>query len=216
MANLYVLSRSSSIDDIRYVGITAHKDVEKRLKAHLEKSRTGVNRPVYDWMRKYDDIVITKVEGNLSWDDACAKEIKLISDLKSAGCRLLNMTNGGDGSLGRLQSQETKLKRSKSLLGHIVSEDTRKRISESKMGHKHSEKARENMSKAHKGKKLTESHRKNIGKSITGRKYSPETLQKMSNSQKGKTLSATHIENIKTAQRKRRERERKEKGINND
>lgn len=59
---------------------------------------------------------------NLSWEEACELEIFLIEiygrkDLKQGN--LCNLTNGGDGSYGRVLSKETKFKMSKGRLGKL-------------------------------------------------------------------------------------------------
>lgn len=60
------------------------------------------------------------LQENLTWDEARAKEVEFIalygrSDLKRGP--LCNKTDGGDGSIGVIQSQDTRLKRSLSMSG---------------------------------------------------------------------------------------------------
>lgn len=214
MPSLYTLSLKSNPSDIRYVGITKYSDVSKRLANHKEKAGK-VNRPVCDWINKYrDDVIITKISGNHTWDEACQKEIDLISRLRSEGFKLLNMTNGGDGSMGKKDSEETRRKKSESLKGRMVSDETKKKISEANKGSKRSDESKKKMSDAKKGKTLSIEHIDKIRNKLTGRVCSPETAKKISDSQRGRKLSDDHLNNLRVAQRKRREREKREKDTN--
>jgi hypothetical protein len=211
MASLYTLSLKLNIENIRYVGITKYDDVEIRLKAHKEKVGR-VNRPVTDWIAKYgNDVVIIKLAGDLSWDEACLQEIELIAKLKNEGFNLLNMTSGGDGSLGKKDSEETKRKKSISSTGRVFSDESKKKISIANTGKKRSDESKKKMSDARKGKPLSPEHVEKIRKKLIGRKCKPETAKKISDAQKGKKLSDNHVANLKIAQAKRRERERQEK-----
>lgn len=81
--------------------------------------------------------IINILNNNLSFENAQESEIELI---KIYGRRdlglgtLVNLTNGGDGSVGCKLSIETKLKISKALIGKTVSLETRKKISENNKG----------------------------------------------------------------------------------
>jgi len=211
MASLYTLSLKSSPEKIRYVGITKYDDVTFRLKAHKEKAGK-VNRPVADWLKKHgDSVIITKVLGNLTWEEACSAEVSLIADLKANGYKLLNLTNGGDGSLGKKDSKQTKKKKSLAGKNRVVSEETKQKISLANTGKKRSQEAKRKMSRAKKGKKLSFEHKEKIRMSLIGRECSAETAAKISAAQKGKKLSPSHINNLRAAQKRRREREMKEK-----
>lgn len=107
---------------------------------------------------------------NLTWEEACKKEVELISlygrkDLKKG--LLANLTDGGDGvkghsqetidkitkvHKGRIQSEEEILKRVNSRKGYVHSEQTKKKMSSSAKGRLFTEEHLENLSLAHKGK----------------------------------------------------------------
>ena len=74
---------------------------------------------------------------------------------------LVNLTDGGGGSSGRVPSQKTRDRISKSLIGRETTEEHRK-----------------NLSRANKGKKLTEECKKKISQSLVGRKQTEEVIQK--------------------------------------
>jgi hypothetical protein len=77
------------------------------------------------------------------------KEILWIEKMKMNGNKLVNLTNGGDGTPGRVCSEETKKKISESNKGKKISEETKKKISES-----------------NKGKKLSDEHKKSISEGL--------------------------------------------------
>jgi hypothetical protein len=71
---------------------------------------------------------------NLSEDLAFKKEIEFIKLYKSIGYCEANFTNGGEGSSGRIVSQITKEKISKSKMNHLVSEETKIKMSKALSG----------------------------------------------------------------------------------
>jgi hypothetical protein len=117
-----------------YVGIgkTIKRAYDKRRGDHW-KSIT--NKTDYKVEILFEDI---------SWSEACLKEIELISlyGRKDLGLgTLVNKTNGGDGTLGYIPSKEMNLKRSEKLKGRIFSEEHKNKISNSLKGHKVSDKS---------------------------------------------------------------------------
>jgi len=108
---------------------------------------------------------------NLSWEDACKKEIELISlygrkDLKKG--LLVNMTDGGDGVKGH--SEETIKRITKAHIGRIQSVEEKQKRVESRKGYTHSDETKLKMSKASIGKIFTEEHLKNLSLSHMGQK----------------------------------------------
>lgn len=103
------------------------------------------------------DYRVDIVMDNLTWDEACEKEIELISLYGRKDFNigpLVNKTNGGDGLCGVLVSSETRLKMSKSQSKrkfNPLSSETKYKISQS-----------------HIGKKFSKEHRDKIVKSNTG------------------------------------------------
>ena len=130
---------------------------------------------------------------NLTEEQAFNHEIYMIAvfgrkDLKTG--ILHNKTNGGDGSSGRIVTENQKKKQSEKMKGRkgpIISEEGRKKLSQimkgNKRGKPHTQKTKDKISKAHKGKKLTERHKKNLSDSHKGVKrhpHSEETKTKIS------------------------------------
>lgn len=113
-------------------------------------------------------------------------EVRWIKTLREQGCSLLNLTNGGDGSVGqpsgmsgKHHSQETKDRIRAARLGVPRSDETKAKIKNAFCGKKHSTDSRAKMSVAAAGHKRW-----------LGRKHSDESIEKMRNSHRGKKHSA--------------------------
>ena len=122
---------------------------------------------------------------NLTWDEACEKEKEFIalygrSDLGKGV--LCNLTNGGDGVLGRIfkHSEDSKLKMSKTRKGvrqYVASLETRQKMSDNAK--------KRGMSKDHL-KKMIEGKRKVGWEGYRkGIKHTEESIKKISESKKG-------------------------------
>lgn len=105
---------------------------------------------------------------DLEWEEACLKEIELISYYGRVNLKqgtLCNMTDGGEGKLGAICSEETKLKMSLSHIG----------MTAPNKGVPMSEETKQKMSESFKGRISPNK----------GKTFSDETRLKMSNSKKG-------------------------------
>ena len=100
---------------------------------------------------------------DLTWEEACKKEVEFIKlygrkDLNEG--TLVNMTDGGEG-----------------IIGCVVTEETRKKLSKSFKGRKHSEESKIKM----RGKRLKprkKTDKVKVGHNL-GKKFSEETKEKM-------------------------------------
>lgn len=102
MAIVY-LHRKADIEDtfksVFYVGIGIS---EKRAYSKLNRSKYWTN------IVKKHNYIIEIVESNITWKEACFKEIELIAfyGRRDLGLgNLCNLTNGGDGGLGMICSE---------------------------------------------------------------------------------------------------------------
>jgi hypothetical protein len=161
-----------------YIGIGSDKNYN-RAKTNTRRNKHWLNISKYGFEV---DILFD----NLTWDEACEKEKEFIalygrSDLGKGV--LCNLTNGGDGVLGRIfkHSEDSKLKMSKTRKGvrpYVASLETRQKLSDSAK--------KRGISKDHL-KKMIEAkikvgwtgHRKGIP-------HTEEARKKMSESNKGK------------------------------
>lgn len=83
------------------------------------------------------DYIIEIVAEVESWELACELEELLIQEygrINLGAGTLANLTDGGEGAVGRILTEDHKSKISKTLIGHKHSEETIKKISESKKG----------------------------------------------------------------------------------
>ena len=174
-------------NEVFYVGIGK---TEKR--AYSKKNRNihwinVINKTNYEVEILFDD---------LSWQDACLKEIELIKlygrkDLKKG--KLVNLTDGGDGTLNIIVSKDKKLQMSIKSRGALNffygknhSEENKKIISEKAKGRKLSNDVKLKISESLKGannywynKKLSDEHKKKLSEIATGRKLSDELKEKI-------------------------------------
>lgn len=136
--------------------------------------------------------------------EAFEHEKFLISCFKDLGHKLVNMTDGGEGSSGWIPTPEWRLKRS---------EHQRKLFSDKNNNPMSNEVSRNKKSLTSKGKKLSDEHKKKISDSLMGNKYSlgknlsEDHKKKISNSlignsrTKGKFLSDEHKLKLSLAQK---------------
>ncbi|MDO8623168.1 MAG: NUMOD3 domain-containing DNA-binding protein [archaeon] len=89
-------------------------------------------------------------------------------------------------NLGKIVSNETKLKISLANKGHKLSDETRRKIGLIHKGKIMSEESRRKMSESHKKIKFSEEHKNNISISRKGMKFSDKHKKKLSDSHKGK------------------------------
>lgn len=157
MAYIYKHIRKDT-NEVFYIGIGSKKSRAYSMYRRNEFWKKNVNKT---------DYIVEIVEDNLSWQDASDREkywIKFYGRRDLNEGTLVNLTNGGEGSVGIIVSEQTKQKMRESRKFQKFSEETKKKISQSLQG-----------------------------KQIRlGAILSEETKQKISNSKKGKPLTVEH------------------------
>ena len=122
-----------------YIGIGSDNNYNRA------NSKYGRNK-LWNSIIKKSDYIIEIILDNLEWKDACNKEIEFISLYgrkdNNTGI-LVNLTNGGEGTLGVVVSKETLRKRSIKLsgvnnpqYGKTFSKEYREKLSKAKIGKK--------------------------------------------------------------------------------
>lgn len=171
--------RRLDTNEIFYVGIGK---TEKR--AFSKKGRNKY------WNRIIDktEYIVEILFQDITWDEACQKEIELIKQYGRKDLNLgtlCNLTDGGEGIIN--PSDENRLKLSLSKKGKKRSDEDRKKISIGQLGHKrnlgniHSEEHKQKISDTMK--------QKNIIPWNKGIPCSDEVKLKVSNFQKGRKRS---------------------------
>ena len=155
--------------EIFYIGIGK---CEKRAYNKFNRNKHWKNI-----VNKYGYIVEI-LYNNLTIKEAKQLEIYLIkyygrNDLKTG--ILCNMTNGGEGTYGRITSRESNIKRSNSMKGRLISNETRERMSKSKKGRLVSEETKLKMKKSREN--ISEETRLKLSLSQKNRIYTEEYKQ---------------------------------------
>jgi hypothetical protein len=167
-----------------------------------KKKRGKINPPK-------DKSRIIFLKQNLTEEQAFRHEIYMIAVFgrKDLGNGILhNRTDGGEGSSGRVPSEETRRKISEAskgntyMLGKTLSEETKRKMSETRKGKTHSEETKKKQSEVKKGKTFSEEHRRNLSEAQKGKTPSEETKKKIGDAQKGEKnhfYDRTHSEETK-------------------
>lgn len=135
------------------------------------------------------EVTVVKVEDNVSDEMAMDFECLLISEMRSHGFELTNMTDGGDGALGYKHSESHKEYMSTLQKGRVISESHKLKMRKPK-----SDEGRANIAKARKESTYIPSTETKLKISLAlksrispmkGRKQTEEARQKMSVLRKG-------------------------------
>lgn len=181
MENNIVVYRHVRLDtnEVFYIGIGCEKRPDS--KRHRNKWwHNIVNKTDYRVDILFDD---------LTWEEACKKEKEFITlygrrDLNTG--TLVNMTDGGDGMLGRIMTDEIKLKIGLGNKGKTYTDETKLKMSQALKGKKLSEEHKQKLSQAGKGRTFSEEHKLKISQAGKGRILSEESRQKISQALKNR------------------------------
>lgn len=170
MSNLDALVRIYILRDprdqaVRYVGKTV-KSLKERLQVHLASSRYYARRHVCNWIKTLQarDLSpsIELLQEVSSQEDWAERERYWITKLRDEGCRLTNLTSGGEGLHGVKRSPEICAIISATHRGKVISKEQRRKQSLSMMG-----------------RKLPEDRKRAISAFLRTRPIKPETIEKM-------------------------------------
>lgn len=209
MTTVYSLS-STRNGEIRYIGQTT-QPLGKRLVQHRNYAKLRKVTAVHKWMvseiEAGFDIRITALV-----EDAVLHqtEIALIAQYRKNGARLLNHTDGGEGTVGwrgnkgnKRPDLAEKNRLAKGKPGHPVSPEARAKIAASKLGKKCPFLIERNKAKAGlPGHPHTDQSKAKIGAALKGRTFSEETRKKISEKAKGRKLSPESVAKLRAGHKK--------------
>lgn len=115
VTKIYVLKDPDS-HQVRYVGKTVQSLIV-RLGQHIYDSKSKKNHRAY-WIQKLVNggkLPLIEEIDSCSWEDSSALETFYIAKYKAEGADLINQTEGGEGTLGKIVSTETRKKQSESM-----------------------------------------------------------------------------------------------------
>jgi len=131
--NVFIYYLSDNNGDIRYVGKTK-QFLEQRLYAHIIECKTERKSHKISWIKSLlnkDERPIINIIDEVLEEEWEFWEEYWISQFKSWGFNLTNLTKGGQGGSGYKHTDDSKKKMRKSKLGTKLSDEQRKKISES-------------------------------------------------------------------------------------
>jgi len=181
---VYTLQSALEPDAVRYVGRSTHDATDKRLRRHLSNAQNNQNTCYKNnWIRSVQsaggEIIASVLESNLTHKESAEKEIFYIAYYKSLGCKLTNLTNGGEGSLGFIHSAETKARMSTMATGRTHSVETKEKLRIASAGRTHSAETRANMAISNSGRTMSVETKAKLLATHLGKKHSDETKAKM-------------------------------------
>jgi hypothetical protein len=147
---VYGLVDSRAPVEIRYIGIT--NNPYSRLSMHLSQaSKEGWKKS--RWIGSVVDagaeVLMCVLASGMTQDASMMMEVALIAEYRANGASLMNLTDGGDGVKGQVQSAEARAKKSAALKGRIKSPEHIARMAESKRGRTIPDEQRAKMSSSH-------------------------------------------------------------------
>lgn len=188
-------------EEIRYIGKTVVA-LSTRLSQHVTASNKGKRIHLHCWMRSLGVRPVIKPLAIVSDEMAGEMEIKVIAAYRDGGFRLTNTTDGGEGNLGLVHSEESKAKIRAWGIGRKmppISPETRERMAEAQRGKQHSPEHKAKIAAAGIGRIPTEETRAKLRASKQGFRHTPESREKLRIAHLGKKLSDEHKAKIRTA-----------------
>lgn len=232
---IYALSEPGAADPlapeaVRYVGFTSGP-MSKRLCGHRSEALgtdPGRNSHKNRWLQKHITAGLWPVPHQILHSDVwagtdldefdavwTAAEKRWIAHYRALGARLTNATDGGDGFVGFVRTQEqvakmrgkkrsaeTIAKMSAAMRGKKLTPETRAKIGEAHRGRSHSPEWNAKVGAANRGRKLSP---ETISK-LRGRAVSPQSREKMRRALLGRSLSPEHLAKTRAAAEARRGR----------
>lgn len=121
---------TNKVNNKIYIGITI-QGFKTRFGHHLYEAKTDSPFPIHKAIRKYGEssFEIEVLEIVESIEELKEREKFYIKELKAKDRKFgYNLTEGGDGTFGRMHSNETKAKIGEKAKGRVVSEETKQKM----------------------------------------------------------------------------------------
>ena len=176
--------------DIRYVGKTTKKLSYRLMNGHMQDSSRTHKTNWIKSLKKEEllpEIKLVKIcENENKCNYAERFYIKLFGRKDKGGGILVNATNGGEGTAGRILSEETKIKISKGnkgkLLGRKLSEKVKKKMmkTRSNFSEKKKREISKKISEANKGKSMSDETKEKLRKINLGKTHKQGVRDKIS------------------------------------
>lgn len=164
--SIYTLSHPIT-KEVRYIGKTNQK-LKYRLRQHIKEA---TDRKLISYKNNWiisliDSGLIPEIESLEDTSTPNSAEIYWISQIRSWGFRLTNMTDGGDGNNNQIRSREAYIKSSAKLKGRPRPQYVREKISNSHKGKVISSITKEKLRQANLGKKLSQGTKDKLSKAV--------------------------------------------------
>lgn len=168
------------INGKKYIGQSIN--ILNRWKQHINKANNGVNTALYNAIRKYGkDNFKFYIVKRCNKDELSDLEIMYIKKYNTKAPFGYNMTDGGEGTIGYIFTDEDKRKISEAGKGRV---GVRMYGKDNHMfGLKHSDKTKELIRKKAIGRSVSEETKKKLSIAGKGRRHSEEFKQKLSERQ---------------------------------
>ena len=134
--------------ELRYVGLRKG-NLGPRLNLHICDARKGKKRYSCHWIRQVLDAgfkpLICELQQFNNFEDTKAAEVYWIKFFREQGCRLTNLTDGGEGTVGWVPDEEFRRKVSVRMKGHKRSPESIEKVAAAHRGMKRTGEALERM-----------------------------------------------------------------------
>ena len=171
----YIYKVTNLVNGKSYIGQSI--DPITRLSKHIKSNSNLLNEAI----KKYgvENFLFEVIKSDVPIEQINEAEIQCIREHNCKVPNGYNLTEGGEGSLGCIPSEETRRKIGLIHKGKVVSEKTREKISAAQTGRIVSQETGNKISKANTGKKASREHKEKISKALSGKSKSDEHRQKL-------------------------------------
>jgi group I intron endonuclease len=186
-------------ENIRYIGKTV-QGLGSRLSNHIADSRT-YRHHCANWIKSLLKQGLSPqihLIDTVDFNESSENEIFWIAYFRGLNSNLTNLTDGGEGTIGWVPSEEWRKNLSFIHKGKRLSDEHKRKISEAESGNKN----------CNYGKPMSEEQKSKISKTLTGRKLPIETRVKLSTALIGNQRTLGYKHSDKTKQRMREARKK--------